>query len=222
MLARSDEARPIWGDARIDESVLRPAIVRSAWFRGPAHAPASRGVNTLQAVRSVGRAAPSREPWPGLGGNAGLAAPRLAATRAAHRQFDRARHRWVIAAQPARDSASGDRPSSRLLRGAARIGRIWHATARGIVLCGVRSTARRARRVSFSHRFAAVRPMEFHGYRISHAASGTKCSREPHRATLAEFCPKSSNGSTSWLPSFSRLDREAPVELCRQRIAPRP
>jgi len=194
MLARSDEARPIWGEMRIDESVLRPG------FRPVCLVPEDRrarllrrGVNTLQAVRSVGR--PGAKPRTLAAGSAGtqdwqnLASRRLALFIV--NSIERGT-RWVIAAEPGPETAHLVTAQVR-----AFFEELHEAGAFGsrrreesfYVVCDRRRGA--PGEFHFLIGFAAVRPMEFHGYRIAHSASGTKVQPASlTRATLAEFCPE--------------------------------
>jgi len=194
MLARSDEARPIWGEPRVDEAILRPG------YRPVCHVAEDRrmrlllrGVNTLQAVRSVGRI--GTKPRTLAAGTAGtqdwqnLAARRLALFIVS--SIERGT-RWVIAAEPGPETAH-------LVTAQVRrfFEELYQTGAFGTrrreesyyVVCDRRSGA--PGEFHFLIGFAAVRPMEFHGYRISHSASGTKVQPASlTRATLAEFCPE--------------------------------
>jgi phage tail sheath protein FI len=194
MLARSDESRPVWGEPRTDEAVLRPG------YRPVCLVPEDRrlrlllrGVNTLQAVRSVGRIA--AKPRTLAAGSAGtqdwqsLAARRLALFIV--NSIERGT-RWVVAAEPGPETAH-------LVTAQVRrfFEELYETGAFGdrrreesyYVVCDRRSGA--AGEFHFLIGFAAVRPMEFHGYRISHAITGTKVQPASlTRATLAEFCPE--------------------------------
>ena len=56
MLARSDESYPVWAEPRLDEAVLRPGYRPVCLVADDRRTRLLlRGVNTLQAVRSVGR-----------------------------------------------------------------------------------------------------------------------------------------------------------------------
>ena len=194
MLARGDEARPIWGETRNDESVLRPG------YRPVCLVPEDRrvrlqrrGVNTLQAVRSVGRT--GVKPCTLAAGSAGtrdwqnLASRRLALFIV--NSIERGT-RWVIAAQPGPETAHLVTAQVR-----AFFEELHESGAFGTrrreesfyVVCDRRRGA--PAEFHFLIGFAAVRPMEFHGYRIAHSAAGTKVQPASlTRATLAEFCPE--------------------------------
>ncbi|MGD0491873.1 MAG: hypothetical protein ABSC32_10015 [Steroidobacteraceae bacterium] len=195
MLARSDETRPVWGEPRLDEAVLRPGYRPVCLVSEDRRMRLLlRGVNTLQAVRSVGRIGGAK-PRTLAAGSAGaqdwqnLAARRLALFIV--NSIERGT-RWVIAAGPGPETAH-----------------LVTAQVRGFFEDLFESGAFGARRreesfyvvcdrrrgepgeFHFLIGFAAVRPMEFHGYRISHSASGTKVQPASlTRATLAEFCPE--------------------------------
>jgi hypothetical protein len=194
MLARSDETRPIWGETRIDESVLRPG------YRPVCLVPEDRrarllrrGVNTLQAVRSVGR--PGAKPRTLAAGSAGtqdwqnLASRRLALFMV--NSIERGT-RWVIGAEPGPETAHLVTVQVRTFFEELHEAGAFGSRRREesfYVVCDRRRGA--PGEFHFLIGFAAVRPMEFHGYRIAHSASGTKVQPASlTRATLAEFCPE--------------------------------
>ncbi len=194
MLARGDESRPVWGEPRMDEPVLRPGYRPVCLIPEDRRARLLlRGVNTLQAVRSVGRI--GAKPRTLAAGTAGtqdwqnLAARRLA-LGIVH-SIERGT-RWVIAAQPGPEVAH-------LVTAQVRgfFEQLYESGAFGArrreesfyVVCDRRSGS--PGEFHFLIGFAAVRPMEFHGYRIAHSASGSKVQPASlTRATLAEFCPE--------------------------------
>jgi hypothetical protein len=194
MLARSDEARPIWGEPRVDEAVLRPGYRPVCLVSEDRRMRLLlRGVNTLQAVRSVGRI--GSKPRTLAAGSAGtqdwqsLAARRLALFIV--NSIERGT-RWVIAAGPGPETAHLVTTQVR-----AFFEQLYESGAFGArrreesfyVVCDRRRGE--PGEFHFLIGFAAVRPMEFHGYRISHSASGTKVQPASlTRATLAEFCPE--------------------------------
>lgn len=194
LLARSDAVYPLWGEPRSDEAVLRPG------YRPVCLVPEDRrqrlllrGVNTLQAVRSVGRI--GVKPRTLAAGAAGaqdwqsLAARRLALFII--NCIERGT-RWVIAAEPGPEAAQ-------LVTAQVRgfFEQLHEAGAFGArrreesfyVVCDRRRGP--PGEFHFLIGFAAVRPMEFHGYRISHSSAGSKVQPASlTRATLAEFCPE--------------------------------
>ena len=194
MLGRSDEARPVWGEPRLDETVLRqgfrPVCLVSEDRRMRL---LLRGVNTLQAVRSVGRI--GIRPRTLAAGSAGtqdwqsLAARRLALFIIY--SIERGT-RWVIAAKPGPETAhlvtAQVRTFFEQLHESGAFGTRRREEA-FYVVCDRRRGS--SEEFHFLIGFAAARPKEFHGYRISHSASGTKVQPASlTRATLAEFCPE--------------------------------
>ena len=194
MLARSDESYPVWGEPRLDEAVLRPGyrpvcLVADDRRTRLLH----RGVNTLQAVRTVGRSI--AKPRTLAAGSAGtqdwqsLAARRLALFLV--NSIERGT-RWVIGAEPGPETAHRVTVQVRTffedLFEAGTFGSRRREESYYIV-CDRRSGA--PGEFHFLIGFAAVRPMEFHGYRISHTTAGTQVQPASlTRATLAEFCPE--------------------------------
>jgi hypothetical protein len=194
MLARGDESRPVWGEPRMDEAVLRPG------YRPVCLVPEDRrmrlllrGVNTLQAVRSVGRI--GTRPRTLAAGSAGtqdwqnLAARRLALFIV--NSIERGT-RWVIGAEPGPATAEIVTAQVRAffedLHGAGAFGTRRREESYYVV-CDRRRGA--PGEFHFLIGFAAARPMQFHGYRISHSASRTKVQPASlTRATLQEFCPE--------------------------------
>jgi hypothetical protein len=194
MLARSDQAYPLWGEPRVDEPVLRPGYRPVCLVQEDRRLRLLvRGVNTLQAVRSVGRI--GAKPRTLAAGSAGsqdwqsLAARRLALFIV--NSIERGT-RWVIAAEPGHEIAHLVTAQVR-----AFFEQLYEAGAFGArrreesfyVVCDRRSSV--SGEFHFMIGFAAARPMQFHGYRISHSASGAKVQPASlSRATLAEFCPE--------------------------------
>ena len=101
MLARSDEASPMWGSAKLEEAVLRPGYRPACLVAEDRRRQlAIRGVNTLQAVRSVMRI--GVKPRTLAGGTAAAAEwQSLAARRLALFILNSIEHgtRWVIGTQ---------------------------------------------------------------------------------------------------------------------------
>jgi phage tail sheath protein FI len=199
MLARIDEAHPVWGASRTEETVLRqgyrPVCLVAEDRRKRL---LLRGVNTLQAVRSVGRVAV--QPRTLAAGTAG--APEwqsLAARRLALFILNSIEHgtRWVVDAEPLPERAQIVASQTRLF-----FERLYEAGAFGArrreessyVVCDRRMHAEDEAHTGvfqFLIGFAASRPMEFHGYRIAHTVSGSKVTPASlNRSKLAEFCPE--------------------------------
>jgi hypothetical protein len=194
VLGRSDETHPVWGEPRLDEAVLRQG------FRPVCLVPEDRrmrlllrGVNTLQAVRAVGRI--GVRPRTLAAGSAGsqdwqsLAARRLALFIV--NSIERGT-RWVIAAQPGPETAhlvtAQVRTFFEQLHESGAFGTRRREESY-YVLCDRRCGS--AAEFRFLIGFAAARRKEFHGYRLSHSASGSRVQPASlTRATLAEFCPE--------------------------------
>ena len=179
-----------------------------------------RGVNTLQAVRSVGRI--GAKPRTLAAGSAGtqdwqnLASRRLALFIV--NSIERGT-RWVIGAEPGPETAHLVTAQVRsIFRGPARSGRVRLPAPRGVVLRRVRPAARRARRVPFPDRLRGRDgPWSFTATASRIRPRARRCSPPASPARRwPSFVPRSWTGSTSWLHSSSRLDREAPVEFGRQ------
>jgi len=199
MLARIDESSPVWGPAKPDEAVLRPGYRPTCVVAEDRRARlAMRGVNTLQSVRSVARI--GAKPRTLARGAAGaqdwqnLAVRRLALFIVNSIEQGT---RWVRSADPEMDVAEAVSIQTRLFfeqlyeAGAFPGRRIEEAF---FVICDRRCNspdAARRNEFQFLIGFAAARPAEFHGFRISHSAAGTNVrSVSLSRTNLAEFCPE--------------------------------
>ncbi len=212
MLARADEASPVWGPARLEDAILRPGYRPTCLVAEDIRTRlAMRGVNTLQAVRSVGRI--GAKPRTLARGTAG--APdwqSLAARRLALFIVNSIEHgtRWVRSAEPEVDVVEAVSTQTRTF-----FGQLHEAGAfpgRRIedaffVMCDPRLNspdAACANEFRFLIGFAAARATEFHTFRISQSASGGKVqSVSFDRGNLAEFSPRSSSGWRIWLASSS-------------------
>jgi uncharacterized protein len=213
MLARTDEASPVWGPAKLEDAVLRPGYRPTCLVAEDRRARlAVRGVNTLQAVRSVGRIGvrPRTLAWGAAG------APdwqSVAARRLALFIVNSIEHgtRWVRSAEPPLDIAEAVSTQTRIFfeqlyeAGAFPGRRIEQAF---FMICDRRFNSPGAARVNefrFLIGFAATRGTEFHTFRISHSASGSKVqSVSLNRGNLAEFCPE----ELKWVENLaSQLER---------------
>jgi hypothetical protein len=213
MLARTDEASPVWGPAKLEDAVLRPGYRPTCLVAEDRRARlAVRGVNTLQAVRSVGRIGvrPRTLAWGAAG------APdwqSVAARRLALFIVNSIEHgtRWVRSAEPPVDIAEAVSTQTRIFfeqlyeAGAFPGRRIEQAF---FMICDRRFNSPGAARVNefrFLIGFAATRGTEFHTFRISHSASGSKVqSVSLNRGNLAEFCPE----ELKWVENLaSQLER---------------
>jgi hypothetical protein len=199
LLARSDDTHPVWGEPRTDDAVLRPG------YRPVCLVPEDRrarlllrGVNTVQSVRSVSRI--GSKPRTLAAGAAGtsdwqsLAARRLALFIV--NCIERGT-RWTAAAEPTAELAQALATQVR-----AFFDQLHEAGAFGMrrreqsfyVICDRRFNAadgERAGEFQFVIGFAAARAGEFHTYRISHSATGSRVTPASlNRAKLAELCPE--------------------------------
>ena len=193
MLARSDASHPVWGPARMDEAVLRPGYRPVCLIAEDRRLRLSLGgVNTLQAVRSVGRIGVKPRTLA-----AGAAGTQDAQSLAARRLglfivncIERGT-RWVIGAETGPQTAHLVTAQVRSFFEQLHEAGAFGARRREesfYVVCDRRSTAGE---FHFLVGFAAARPMEFHGYRISHSVSGSRIQPASlNRSTLAEFCPE--------------------------------
>jgi len=199
MLARIDESSPVWGPAKLDEAVLRPGYRPTCLVAEDRRARlAMRGVNTLQAVRSVARI--GAKPRTLARGAAGAQDwQNLAVRRFALFIVNSIEQgtRWVRNADHEMDVAEAVSTQTRLFfeqlyeAGAFPGRRIEEAF---FVKCDRRYNspdAARRNEFQFLIGFAATRHAEFHGFRISHSVAGTKVqSVSLSRTNLAEFCPE--------------------------------
>jgi len=199
MLARIDESSPVWGEGRTEDAVLRPGYRpvclvaedrrKRLWMRG---------VNTIQAVRSVTRIGTKPRT---LAGGAAVAQEwqSLAARRLALFILNCIDHgtRWVLEAELSAEVPQVVAAQTRLF-----FERLHEAGAFGArrreesfyVVCDRRTNAADEAHsgvFQFLIGFAAARRMEFHGYRITHSATGSKVTPASlNRSKLAEFCPE--------------------------------
>jgi phage tail sheath protein FI len=200
MLARCDEAAPVWGAAKNDEAILRPG------YRPTCLVPEDRrmrlatlGVNTIQAVRSAARI--------------GVAARTLAAGTAssADWQYMAARRlalfivnsiergtRWAAMAPPHAEVADAAASQVR-----AFFETLYDNNAFGtrrmqdafLVLCDQRSE------FQLVIGFAARATPGFHGFRIVHSASGSKVVPVSlNRLTAANYSP----AELEWVENLAR------------------
>jgi Bacteriophage tail sheath protein len=199
MLARVDQTHPVWGEPKMDDAVLRqgyrPVCLVSEDRRMRL---AQRGVNTLQAIRSVSRI--GVKPRTLAAGSAGIRDWQvLPARRLALFIVNCIEHgtRWVVAAAAASEAAQIVATQVRNF-----FDHLYEEGAFGTrpreeafyVICDRRFNAADGERqgeFQFLIGFAAARPKEFHTYRISHSPAGSRVSPASlNRAKLAEFCPQ--------------------------------
>jgi phage tail sheath protein FI len=199
MLARVDQTHPVWGEPRTDDAVLRQG------YRPVCLVPedrrmrlARRGVNTLQAIRSVGRIGVKARTL--AAGSAGTHDwQSLPARRQALFIVNCIEHgtRWVTSVEPASEAAQIVATQVRNF-----FDHLHEAGAFGTrpreesfyVICDRRFNAADGERqgeFQFLIGFAATRRKEFHTYRISHSPAGSRVTPASlNRSKLAEFCPQ--------------------------------
>jgi uncharacterized protein len=199
MLARIDEAYPMFSEARVEDAVLRPGYRPVCLVADDRRKRLLlRGVNTLQAVRTVGRI--GVRPRTLAAGAAGMQEWQvLASRRLALYILNCIDHgtRWVVDAEPSAEVPQTVASQTRLF-----FERLYEAGTFGTrrreesfyVVCDRRMNAADELHrgvFQFLIGFAASRPMEFHGYRITHSAAGSKVTPASlNRSKLAEFCPE--------------------------------
>ena len=208
MLARCDEATPVWVPAKSDEAVLRPGYRPTCLVTEDRRMRlASLGVNTIQAVRSAARiGVTSRTLAAGTAANADwqhLAARRLALFII--NSIERGT-RWMAMAPPhvevAEVAAAQVRAFFESLHEAQAFG------ARGMqeaffVICERRDNpaAATVRECQLVIGFAATRNPGFHSFRITHSASGSKIAPvSPNRLSAAHYSP----AEIEWVESLAR------------------
>jgi hypothetical protein len=211
MLARCDEASPIWVAAKNDEAVLRPGYRPTCLVSEDRRIKlATLGVNTIQAVRSAARIGVlARTLAAGAATNSDwqyLAARRLALFIV--NSVERGT-RWLARAQPhagvAEMAASQVRAFFEALYDIQAFGtrRMQDAF---LVICDQRADASAASSGEFELviAFAARLKPGFHSYRIVHSASGSKIvAVSLNRMNAAQFSP----AELEWIESLAqRLD----------------
>jgi uncharacterized protein len=209
MLARSDEAAPVWGATKLEEAVLRPGYRPTCLVAEDRRKQlAIRGVNTLQAVRSVARI--GVKPRTLAAGAAGAAEwQSLAARRLALFIVNSIEHgtRWVLGTQARAQAAETVTAQVRiffeqLYEAGAFAGRRMEEAF--FVICDRRNNASgnaRSNEFRFLIGFAAARPKEFHSFRISHSSAGSKVQAVSlNRLNLAEYCPE----ELEWIDKLAR------------------
>jgi hypothetical protein len=206
MLARADEAFPVWGSEKPGDAILRPGF-RPCCLVGEDRRMrlSSMGVNTIQAVRSATRigVAP-RTLAMGSAGNAAWAD--LASRRLALFILNCVERgtRWIVHSKPHVEvselAARQVREFFEHLHEAGAFGE-RSAAESFFVLCEDSGTSDAdageaaagdadAGEFEFVIGFAAPREGEFHRFRISHSVSGSKVSPCPYRSTLADYSPE--------------------------------
>lgn len=198
MLARSDDAFPVWGPAKIEDAILRPGYRPSCLVAEDKRMRlAALGVNTIQAVRSAARI--GVQPRTLAAGAAGavdwqnLAARRLALfiLNCVERGT-----RWVVFTKPHMDVAE-----LVTVQVSAFFERLHEAGAFGsrpmvesfFVICESRVRPEGAGPKGFALLigFAGVRRREFHSFRITQSTSGSNVAPVSlNRLNAAQYSPE--------------------------------
>jgi Bacteriophage tail sheath protein len=208
MLARNDEIFPLWDLDRNDDAVLRPG------YRPTCIVPEDRrgrlalsGVNTIQGVRSALRLGPrTRTLAAGRAGNADW--QYLGSRRLALYIVNCIEHgtRWTSLVKPDLESAELVTTQVRTF-----LERLFVAGAFGtrrvddayFVLCDERAVSASARGDEFQFLvgFAASREHEYHAFRITHAAWGSKVQGVSlNRLNFAQYSP----AELQWVDGIAR------------------
>ncbi len=209
MLARTDEASPLWGPAKLEEAVLRPGYRPTCLVAEDRRMRlALRGVNTLQAVRSVARI--GVKPRTLAAGAAGAADwQSLAARRLALFILNSVERgtRWALAAGAEAQLGVAERVAAQVRAffeglyesGAFAARRMEEAF---FVVCDRRinkdasadasaSAGAHAEEFRLLLGFTFRGRADFHSFRISHSAAGSKVQPVTlNRSNLAEYCPE--------------------------------
>jgi hypothetical protein len=208
MLARCDEASPVWLSAEREEPILRPGF-RPACLVGEDRRLrlASLGVNTLQAVRSAARMN-VRLRTLAAGNTANADWRYLSARRFALFILGSIEQgtRWVVAAGSSAEVADHVTVQVRAffegLHASGSFGtrRLEEAF---FVICDERvnnSSALSCGEVRFVIGFAASRENEFHCFRISHSAAGSKVQPVSlNRLNISQYSP----AELEWVDSLA-------------------
>jgi hypothetical protein len=197
MLARSDEASPVWGPAKIDDAIVRPGLRPSCLVTEEKRIRlAALGVNTIQSVRSATRLGVHARTL--AAGRAGAADwQRLASRRLALFILNSVERgtRWVMFT-PAPDTAA--LATAQVVDFFERLhasGAFGTRTPREsyFVICDRRINRAESMTPNTFHiliGFAAHRAGEFHSYRIAHSAGFTRVTPVSlNRLTMVDYCP---------------------------------
>jgi hypothetical protein len=181
-LARSDEQHPVWGPAKVEDAILRPGFRPSCLVSEDKRMRlAALGVNTIQAVRSAARIGVQLRTL--AAGTAGAADwQNLAARRLALFILNCVERgtRWVVLARPHLDVA--ELAALQVRRFFERLHAAGAFADRPLeesffVICDGRLNSEQSATSSDFQLligFAAARRREFHSFRISHSASGSR------------------------------------------------
>ncbi len=195
MLARSDEQFPVWGPARSEDAVLRPGYRPSCLVAEDRRKRlASVGVNTIQAVRSAARIGVS--PRTLAAGSAGAADwQSLALKRLALFILNSVERgtRWVVGAPPQANLA--ELVSTQVSHFFERLHQAGSFGERPMeeaffVICDARLNQVPGE-FQMLIGFAASRRREFHSFRITHTAAGSRVTAASlNRLNDVQFSPE--------------------------------
>jgi uncharacterized protein len=200
MLARGDEASPVWAPAKSEESILRPGYRPTCIVTEDRRMRlATLGVNTIQAVRSAARiGVGARTLAAGAAANADwqyLASRRLALFIV--NSIERGT-RWLTAAQPHIDAAELAASQVRAFFEALYDAEVFGTRTMQdsfFVICDQRSE------FQLVFGFAAVRKPGMHTFRIVHSASGSKVLPiSLNRLSAAQYSP----AELEWVEGLAR------------------
>jgi len=208
MLARCDEAAPVWAPAKNDEAVLRPGYRPTCLVTEDRRMRlATLGINTIQAVRR--RANRRRCAYAGGGAATSSDWQYLAARRLALfivNSIERGT-RWVAMAQPHAEVAEMAASQVRAFFEALYEDHAF-GTRRMQDAFFVRCEQRNEFQLLIG--FAARATPGFHSFRIVHSASGSKIVPVSlNRLNAARFSRRNSNGSTAWRGAYPGLTKSA-------------
>jgi hypothetical protein len=207
MLARSDEAFPVWGPAKPEDVVLRPGYRPACLVTEDLRMRlAARGVNTIQAVRSVARI--GVQPRTLAAGTAGapdwqyLRARRLALFIL--NSIERST-RWAVLTKPHREvSGLATVQVAAFFEWLRAEGAFSNRPVEEsyVVICDQRANPSEAAASDFQLLigFAAQRGHEFHCFRIAHSMAGSRVTPVSlNRVTAGQFSPE----EQEWIDSLA-------------------
>lgn len=207
MLARSDEGFPVWGPAKPEDAVLRPGYRPACLVTEDLRMRlAARGVNTIQAVRSVARI--GVQPRTLAAGTAGapdwqyLRARRLALFIL--NSIERST-RWAVLTKPHREvSGLATVQVAAFFEWLRAQGTFSNRPVEEsyVVICDQRANSSDAVASDFQLLigFAAQRGHEFHCFRIAHSMAGSRVTPVSlNRATAGQFSPEEQD----WIDSLA-------------------
>jgi phage tail sheath protein FI len=181
MLAKTDESVPVWLPAKLDEAVLRPGYRPGCLVAEDRRLKlAALGVNTIQAVRSAGRVGVTPRTL-GVGTAAASEWRYLVSRRLTLLIVNSIARgtRWIALVQPHAEVT--DMVTAQVRAFFERLHEDGAFGTRALedsfyVICDRRAAAASAGTQEFQLviGFAAAREQEFHSFRISQSASGTK------------------------------------------------